>query len=124
MVVRMRGPQVEEENITIQLLTSLLWKYFDATNFHGYSGGHFPEDIMPRCDSAHIHYSLCAWDIQKYHKEWADTTHRYWFRYAPEMGLLSDSCFARSDSTFRSIANYASAEEMFEATRSTRCRMS
>ena len=115
MVVRMRGPQVEEENITIQLLTSLLWKYFDATNFHGYSGGHFPEDIVPRCDSAHIHYSLCAWDIQQYHKEWADTTHRYWFRYAPEMGLFSDSCFARSDSTFQSIADYSSADTMFDS---------
>ena len=113
MVVRMRGPQVGYDDMKVPLLTALTWKYFDATNFHGMSTDGKFGGFLSRCDSAHIHYSLCAWDIQQYHKEWADTTHRYWFRYAPEMGLLSDSCFARSDSTFRRIANYASAEEMF-----------
>ncbi|MGM0628246.1 MAG: hypothetical protein ACQETZ_08805 [Candidatus Fermentibacterota bacterium] len=115
MVVRMRGPQVGYDDMKLPLLAALTWKYFDATNFHGMSTDGKFGGFLSRCDSAHIHYSLCAADIQQYHKEWADTTHRYWFRHAPSMGLLSDSCFARSDSTSQSIANYASAEEMFDS---------
>jgi len=111
----MRGPQVEEENITIRLLTSLLWKYFDANNFHGYSGGHFPEDIVPRCDSVHIHYSLCAWDVQQYLKEWGDEEFRYWFRNSPDEALDSDECFAQSDTSFQDTLRYASADTMYDS---------
>ncbi|MFO7949035.1 MAG: hypothetical protein R6U36_01555, partial [Candidatus Fermentibacteraceae bacterium] len=115
MVVRMRGPQIGYDDMKLPLLTTLTWRYFDATNFGAMSTDGKFDNFLSLCDSVYIRYSICAGDVMRYVGEWGGDEYRYWFRNSPDEGLLSDECFAQSDIDFEDIINYASADTMFDS---------
>jgi len=112
--MRIRGPALFPDDISIELLCELSWLNFDVVNFGGWARGAPMQALMALCDSVGIYYAISANEIEQYHKEWAEPEFMYWFRNSDE-SLTSDSAFARWDSELDSIVQYMPAESLYYA---------
>ena len=111
LAMRLRGPDLNVNDITIDLLCRLSWVHFDAVNFSGWAFN--SGNLMSLCDSAGVYFCICPNEIMQYLKEWGNPTYRYWFRNSNSV-ISSDSCFARSSDDFESIVQYTNADSMYE----------
>ncbi len=100
-------------DFSLDLFCELLWQNLDAVYFAGFSDLYYVQNLMSLCDSAGVYFSFSPSDIMQSLAEWADPEFRYWFRLSG-MSLRSDSCFARSNADFDSIAHYMPAESLYD----------
>lgn len=113
LAMRLHGSNVNFDDIDLELLCKLSWRYFDAVNFSGTASNEPFQDLMSLCDRAGIYSSICPAEVMQYLKHWGDSTYRYWFRNSDSL-LTSDLCFAKCNEHFTSLVDSATADAMYE----------
>ena len=114
LAMRLIAPGTMFYDITYDLLCELSWKNIDAVNFGGWAYTVNFQQLMLRCDSLGMFYSICPREIEQYSAEWADSQFRYWFRYSDSL-LTSTHAFARCSTDFESILQYMPADSLYYA---------
>ncbi len=114
LAMRLIAPATMFYDITYDLLCELSWKNFDAVNFGGWAYTDNFRQLMLRCDSLGMYYSISPREINQYFGAWADEEFRYWFRYSDSL-LTSTHAFARCSTDFESILQYMPAESLYYA---------